>query len=390
MLPALTRRRCARWIALAAVPSLFAPSSAALPGGLALAVPDGAGLVHLDGHAWLVGEAIVENRDAVPRLLTRLTVHDGDAVLAEVAGTALLATMADEQGRPARATRLAPGARGVLYLWIRLARPASTSVQLAVHAADDVDGTVGPRVTRSAVVAPLQPPSALQPPLRGGPWVALFDPQFPFGHRRSVFVQGDERFIPARYAIDWMRVDERGRPAPGALERFAEWHGLGAEVLAVADGEIALVRDGQVDVLGAAQRGGTWRPDEVAGNVVALRIARDRFVFYEHLAQGSVQVRVGDRVRAGQGLGRVGRSGVNSTGPHLHLHVADRPSLLHAQGRPFGLSGWTLQGRYASMDEAEAGGAWRPEETTRAPLQGSSLPPANAVVVFDGPASVRK
>jgi murein DD-endopeptidase MepM/ murein hydrolase activator NlpD len=39
-----------------------------------------------------------------------------------------------------------------------------------------------------------------------------------------------------------------------------------------------------------------------------------------HLQNGSIEVQVGARVRAGQYIGRVGNSG-NTIEPHLHLHV---------------------------------------------------------------------
>jgi murein DD-endopeptidase MepM/ murein hydrolase activator NlpD len=40
--------------------------------------------------------------------------------------------------------------------------------------------------------------------------------------------------------------------------------------------------------------------------------------WYAH--QSAQQVQVGDRVRAGQVIGRIGATG-NTTGPHLHLEI---------------------------------------------------------------------
>jgi murein DD-endopeptidase MepM/ murein hydrolase activator NlpD len=44
------------------------------------------------------------------------------------------------------------------------------------------------------------------------------------------------------------------------------------------------------------------------------------FSLYDHLRAGSLAVGVGDAIRAGQLLGRVGNSG-NTSEPHLHLQV---------------------------------------------------------------------
>ena len=47
-----------------------------------------------------------------------------------------------------------------------------------------------------------------------------------------------------------------------------------------------------------------------------------------------LKVKVGDEVNRGDILGRLGNSG-NSTEPHLHAHIVDRPSFLAGQGVPY-------------------------------------------------------
>ena len=65
-----------------------------------------------------------------------------------------------------------------------------------------------------------------------------------------------------------------------------------------------------------------------------LEVALSEFLFIGHLRPGSVAVRQGERVEAGQWIGRVGNSG-NSSEPHVHLHLQDtiRPYL--GKGIPF-------------------------------------------------------
>ena len=55
---------------------------------------------------------------------------------------------------------------------------------------------------------------------------------------------------------------------------------------------------------------------------------------YAHLRRGSLAVRAGDRVSAGQELARCGNSG-NSTEPHVHFQLMDGPDLDTASGVPF-------------------------------------------------------
>jgi murein DD-endopeptidase MepM/ murein hydrolase activator NlpD len=52
-----------------------------------------------------------------------------------------------------------------------------------------------------------------------------------------------------------------------------------------------------------------------------------------HFTTGSVAVGLGQRVRAGDQLGRVGHTG-NSTAPHLHFQLMDGPDPLTAGGVP--------------------------------------------------------
>ncbi|MBA3245999.1 MAG: M23 family metallopeptidase, partial [Actinobacteria bacterium] len=65
-------------------------------------------------------------------------------------------------------------------------------------------------------------------------------------------------------------------------------------------------------------------------------------------AEGSVRVRAGQRVRAGDVLGLTGNSG-NSSEPHLHFHVQDRPGLFgSARGLPVSFVGYRADGRHVA------------------------------------------
>ena len=109
-----------------------------------------------------------------------------------------------------------------------------------------------------------------------------------------------------------------------SVEDFYSWD---EPILAPADGEIVSALDGLPDcVLGQKD------PANPAGNHVVIKSAPDRFIFVAHLKKGSVAVASGERVKAGQVLGRCGNSG-NSTAPHIHLHVQDGPVLNQGRGQ---------------------------------------------------------
>lgn len=56
------------------------------------------------------------------------------------------------------------------------------------------------------------------------------------------------------------------------------------------------------------------------GNLVVIKHDEEYKTYYGHMQNGSIKVKVGDRVVAGQLLGKIGSTG-NSTGPHLHFSV---------------------------------------------------------------------
>lgn len=69
----------------------------------------------------------------------------------------------------------------------------------------------------------------------------------------------------------------------------------------------------------------------IDGNHVLLRHQGGELSLYAHLAKGSVAVKKGEAVTAGQLLGRVGSSGSSWT-PHLHFHIMRDG--LHGPGVP--------------------------------------------------------
>lgn len=92
----------------------------------------------------------------------------------------------------------------------------------------------------------------------------------------------------------------------------------GVAVRAALDGTVAAVRDGEPDTGLSAGREAIAGKE--CGNAVRIAHADGWMTLYCHMARGSIAVKEGDKVAAGQTIGRVGLSG-NTAFPHLHLTV---------------------------------------------------------------------
>jgi murein DD-endopeptidase MepM/ murein hydrolase activator NlpD len=187
-------------------------------------------------------------------------------------------------------------------------------------------------------------------PLRGV-WYAGYGASLHTGHRWAV---------PEEFALDIAKIGESGLSHKGDGTRFDDYYAYGADVLAAADGRVTSAANDQQEDPSAMQR-----PNEtqeayfarlqkeqaerlakgltaITGNYVMIDHGKNEYSLYAHLKPGSVRVHVGDQVKAGDMIGKLGSSG-NSTEPHLHFHVCDKPDPLMCAGIPVNFSNITIQ-----------------------------------------------
>jgi murein DD-endopeptidase MepM/ murein hydrolase activator NlpD len=140
-----------------------------------------------------------------------------------------------------------------------------------------------------------------------------------------------------RWAYDLL-VTRDGKTHQGDGTRLDQFYAYGREVLAPAAGVVLHVEDGEPDgPIGQRRFFGAF------GNHVVLEVAPREFLFIAHLQPRSIRVAPGDRVSAGDVTGRVGNSG-NSSEPHLHVHLQDRPTPSIAEGIPFQFHDYRVNG----------------------------------------------
>ncbi len=200
-------------------------------------------------------------------------------------------------------------------------------------------------------------------PLRGE-WVAFNSP----GDR--IPSHGTD-MLGQRFAYDFIRVDRRKgwriHPSGGLRANLLgfpvrETYAWGQPVHLPFDAEVVAAEDAWPErarivpireiavVLKNAFTFDAANLRPVLGNYVIAR-GSAAYAGFAHFAPGSVLVRPGQRVRAGELIGRVGHTG-NSTAPHLHFQLMDGPDILTARGLPCAFR----------RLEVEREGRWVPEE----------------------------
>jgi Peptidase family M23 len=204
-----------------------------------------------------------------------------------------------------------------------------------------LDATEG-QVDGPKVAVNRRPAIEIKPPLAGDGWLAVTACCGPNLHR------------DLRLAIDGQRIDtaeafhvDFGRLNGNLLHEGdgttnEQFFGFGADVLAVADGTVVFTHDGEPEQIPGDAIPAT-KLSQIGGNKVILQIAPKVFAAYEHLQPDSLTVKVGDKVKAGAVLAKLGNTGP-STGPHLHFGLLDRPDVATGRALPFVFDRYTLAG----------------------------------------------
>ena len=219
-----------------------------------------------------------------------------------------------------------------------------------------MDSELAPMITSLEVEAPevavnRQPAIQIKPPVRGEGWLVSIGCCKPSVHRDlHIAIDGIRIETAETFAIDWAKVKSL-RIFDGDGSKVEQHFAFGEDVFAVADGTVVSVQDGKPD----ATPNIPMKPetkDDYGGNHVILEIAPNIFALYLHLHPGSLKVKVGDAVKVGAPLAKIGNTGP-SMGPHLHFSISDKPDFFAGRSLPFVFDNFTAVG---TVDlEASAG-----------------------------------
>lgn len=310
------------------------------------AILDGAGRRH---SAY---ELYVTNFGKTPLKITKLDVQgkDGDKVVVNqsASGKQLAAMFMPVTGGDAIKANdpvLAPGGTGVFFIfadWITdQGDPDAldTAITIEQHGERSGSGTIH----AAALEVNQDDPIVIRSPLRGKNWLAANGPSNTSAHRRAMLPVNGQPHIGQRYAIDWVQLGDDGKSFTGDESKNNSYHAWDQEIHAVGDGKILAVRDGiPENVPNSGKIAVPITYTTLAGNHIIEDLGDGHFAAYAHLRPGTLKVKAGDTVHAGDVLAHLGNTG-NSSEPHLHFQVCDEPSFPASEGLPFAIDKFTLQ-----------------------------------------------
>jgi murein DD-endopeptidase MepM/ murein hydrolase activator NlpD len=154
--------------------------------------------------------------------------------------------------------------------------------------------------------------------------------------------------LDQRFAYDLVVLRE-GRTHVGDRKHNEDYYCFGQRIVAPALGTAVSVENGVEDNVP-----GVMNPKQPMGNHVILDHGNGEFSFLCHLRKGTVAVRKGDQLKAGELLGLCGNSG-NSSEPHLHYHLQDSADFGWGRGLPAPFRDYLADGKPMERGEPVKG-----------------------------------
>jgi hypothetical protein len=325
-----------------------------------------------DGKVHLAYELLLTNVLNQGLTLISVDVRAGDQTLLNLAGDRLT-YWTRTLGNSTPTTKLGPAQSAAVWLDVALDRGATIPAEL-VHGVGVSLAQPQPPLFPATMIETVAPvsvqtrkPSVIAPPLVGPNWLDANSCCDMTPHRIALNPLNGQLWAAERFAIDYVQLLPDGRLFNGDRTKPESYPSFGADIHAVADGQVVAVVDGLPEQVPGQNPTGLPL-EQYAGNHIVQVMADGNYALYAHLKTGSIKVKVGDQISSGQMIASLGNTG-NTDGPHLHFHVMSTPDPLRSNGLPFVLSSFRLDGRIASMDVEDAVEAGQP-----APMQPGFTP----------------
>ncbi len=182
--------------------------------------------------------------------------------------------------------------------------------------------------------------AALRLPFKGN-WLVL-------AGGRTITENHHADTVDQRFADDITSI-QHGRIFSGDGTRLEQYFCFGRAIVAPGAGTVVDVSNGIPDnPINAPLDSPPF------GNVVIIDLGNSEYAFLAHLKLGSIRVKIGQNVQAGQPIGKCGNSG-NTAVPHLHIHMQNTPVPFKGEGLPMQFQNYLADKKFVSAGEPARG-----------------------------------
>jgi Peptidase family M23 len=165
---------------------------------------------------------------------------------------------------------------------------------------------------------------------------------------RTVAENYHAAYLDQRFAYDFVVMKE-GMTHTADGKANENYYCFGLDILAPGAGVVRAAVDDLPD-----QTPGVMDAENPFGNHVILDHQNGEVSFLAHFQEGSLAVKTGDKVEAGDVLGRCGNSG-NSSEPHLHYHLQTTDVPFGGDGLPAQFQNYLADGQTLTRGEPVQG-----------------------------------
>jgi peptidase M23-like protein len=133
--------------------------------------------------------------------------------------------------------------------------------------------------------------------------------------------------VDQRFAFDVVQI-ENGSTFMGNGTQNEDYYCFADTLFAPGNGQVVEMENSIDENIP-----GETNTEKLFGNYVIIDHGNEEFSVLAHFMKNSIRVNVGDLVTQDQVIGLTGNSG-NSTEPHLHYHLQNKPSIGQGEGLP--------------------------------------------------------
>ncbi|MCW5518136.1 M23 family metallopeptidase [Muriicola sp. Z0-33] len=150
--------------------------------------------------------------------------------------------------------------------------------------------------------------------------------------------------VDQRFAIDVVQI-ENGSTFMGNGTQNEDYFCYGDPLYAPESGQIVEMENSVSENVP-----GETNTNQLFGNYVIIDHGNEEYSVLAHFMKNSINFNTGDFVTKGQLIGLTGNSG-NSTEPHLHYHLQNKPSIGDGEGLPAQFRNYYANDTFISIGE---------------------------------------